>query len=218
MDVSHRFRGPGRALARASGRGFDDFLSERLFKPLGMNDTAFSVPREKLDQVATAYQRDPKTGALTAWAPPVGPVVAATRLPRGRWTGLRAGVDRRRLPHLLPDAVEPGPPRCDAPAVRREPPADDDGSDSSRAEGRLALLPGLLGHVRLGLRRKRHDAAGWHLPHGRSLWLGGRLRHHVLHRPGPGPDGHPPGPTDHVGPDDEAFAVAFSKAAYAALG
>jgi CubicO group peptidase (beta-lactamase class C family) len=40
-----------------SGQPLADFLSERLFKPLGMVDTAFEVPAGKLDRLAAMYGR-----------------------------------------------------------------------------------------------------------------------------------------------------------------
>jgi CubicO group peptidase (beta-lactamase class C family) len=43
----------GVLIARASGQTFETFLRERVFEPLGMKDTAFSVPAEKLDRFAT---------------------------------------------------------------------------------------------------------------------------------------------------------------------
>ena len=39
-----------------SGMPFEEFLQTRLFKPLGMVDTAFSVPLEKLDRFAALYE------------------------------------------------------------------------------------------------------------------------------------------------------------------
>ncbi|RKH51703.1 class A beta-lactamase-related serine hydrolase [Corallococcus sp. AB050B] len=60
----------GVLVARASGRPFDDFLRERLFAPLGMKDTAFVVPTEKLDRLTTAYGLDEATGRLEAWDTP----------------------------------------------------------------------------------------------------------------------------------------------------
>ena len=39
-----------------SGMPFEEFLQTRLFGPLGMVDTAFSVPLEKLDRFAALYQ------------------------------------------------------------------------------------------------------------------------------------------------------------------
>lgn len=38
-----------------SGRGFDVFLEDRIFQPLGMIDTAFFVPDDKKDRIATTY-------------------------------------------------------------------------------------------------------------------------------------------------------------------
>ncbi|HWY25059.1 MAG TPA: serine hydrolase domain-containing protein [Nevskia sp.] len=45
----------GVLIARASGQSFEDFLRQRIFEPLGMKDTAFSVPADKLERFATAY-------------------------------------------------------------------------------------------------------------------------------------------------------------------
>jgi CubicO group peptidase (beta-lactamase class C family) len=49
----------GVLIARASGKPFGTFLRERLLEPLGMNDTGFSVPPDKLDRFTGSY-----TGAL----------------------------------------------------------------------------------------------------------------------------------------------------------
>jgi CubicO group peptidase (beta-lactamase class C family) len=38
-----------------SGKALDQFLKERIFEPLGMHDTFFYVPQDKLDRLATAY-------------------------------------------------------------------------------------------------------------------------------------------------------------------
>ena len=45
-----------------SGMPFEDFLRTRLFESLGMVDTAFSVPVEKLDRFAAVYQLTAKDG------------------------------------------------------------------------------------------------------------------------------------------------------------
>ncbi|MBV8652557.1 MAG: serine hydrolase, partial [Alphaproteobacteria bacterium] len=42
-----------------------DFLQERIFAPLGMKDTAFQVPEDRLGRLATAYIADPAGGGLT---------------------------------------------------------------------------------------------------------------------------------------------------------
>lgn len=45
----------GAVVEVVSGMRFGDFLEERIFKPLGMKDTAFYVPEEKQDRLAKAY-------------------------------------------------------------------------------------------------------------------------------------------------------------------
>jgi CubicO group peptidase (beta-lactamase class C family) len=52
----------GRVVEAASGKRLSDFLEERLFKPLAMNDTAFFVPSDKLDRLAEALPVDASTG------------------------------------------------------------------------------------------------------------------------------------------------------------
>ena len=52
----------GRVVEAASGKRLADFLDERLFKPLGMNDTAFWVPKDKLGRLAEALPVDASTG------------------------------------------------------------------------------------------------------------------------------------------------------------
>ncbi len=54
----------GVLISRTSGQAFETFLRERLFEPLGMKDTGFSVPATKLDRLATSYWTSPETGAL----------------------------------------------------------------------------------------------------------------------------------------------------------
>jgi CubicO group peptidase (beta-lactamase class C family) len=62
----------GVLIARASGQPFETFLQERLFEPLGMKDTAFSVPAAKIDRFATAYWTHFATGALEHFDPAQG--------------------------------------------------------------------------------------------------------------------------------------------------
>jgi CubicO group peptidase (beta-lactamase class C family) len=54
----------GVLLARVTGQTLETFLRERIFAPLGMNDTAFSVPDAKLDRLASCYQTDTTTGEI----------------------------------------------------------------------------------------------------------------------------------------------------------
>ena len=60
----------GVLIARAAGQTLEDFLQQRLFAPLGMRDTGFSVPASKLDRLCTAYTRNSKTNELTIFDPP----------------------------------------------------------------------------------------------------------------------------------------------------
>jgi CubicO group peptidase (beta-lactamase class C family) len=54
----------GVLISRATGTSLEAFLRERIFAPLGMNDTSFSVPESKLDRLATCYWTDPETETL----------------------------------------------------------------------------------------------------------------------------------------------------------
>jgi CubicO group peptidase (beta-lactamase class C family) len=54
----------GVLIARASGQPFDVFLRERIFDPLGMHDTGFSVPAAKIHRLATSYWTNFHTGKL----------------------------------------------------------------------------------------------------------------------------------------------------------
>jgi CubicO group peptidase (beta-lactamase class C family) len=54
----------GVLIARAAGQSLETFLGERIFKPLGMKDTAFYVPSDKLDRLASKYEVNPQTNAL----------------------------------------------------------------------------------------------------------------------------------------------------------
>jgi len=60
----------GVLIARASGQSFADFLADRLFKPLGMKDTAFHVSAEKRSRFTAGYLTDAATGALQPYDTP----------------------------------------------------------------------------------------------------------------------------------------------------
>ena len=53
----------GVLIARVAGMSLGDFFQERIFAPLGIKDTGFSVSEDSIDRLATAYRRD-ETGAL----------------------------------------------------------------------------------------------------------------------------------------------------------
>jgi CubicO group peptidase (beta-lactamase class C family) len=57
----------GVLVARVSGKSFEGFLQERMFGPLGMKDTAFSVPASKLDRLPGVYQFNHRSKTLEAF-------------------------------------------------------------------------------------------------------------------------------------------------------
>jgi CubicO group peptidase (beta-lactamase class C family) len=74
----HSFAVLGILMARLTGRPLGEHLAEDLFDPLGMPDTAFWVPKEKLDRLPAAYRHgegglveiEPARGGFYAGPPP----------------------------------------------------------------------------------------------------------------------------------------------------
>ena len=60
----------GAVLEVVSGRALGELLRERIFAPLGMNDTAFAVPREHWQRIAQPLEADPDTGQPVALLDP----------------------------------------------------------------------------------------------------------------------------------------------------
>ncbi|HTS69844.1 MAG TPA: serine hydrolase domain-containing protein [Terriglobia bacterium] len=58
----------GYLVEKLSGKSLPDFMRERIFEPLGMKDTGFYVPQEKMDRLATLYRVNEKN----EWAPASG--------------------------------------------------------------------------------------------------------------------------------------------------
>lgn len=54
----------GVLIARVSGKSLGAFFRERIFAPLGMKDTDFSVPEAKIARLATFYMADQQSGQL----------------------------------------------------------------------------------------------------------------------------------------------------------
>jgi CubicO group peptidase (beta-lactamase class C family) len=55
----------GVLISRVSGMSLSAFMRERIFEPLGMKDTGFTVPEAKLDRVATCYKTDFSSGEIS---------------------------------------------------------------------------------------------------------------------------------------------------------
>jgi CubicO group peptidase (beta-lactamase class C family) len=54
----------GVLISRVAGTSLGEFLRARIFEPLGMNDTSFSVPPAKLDRLAGSYWTNFETGEV----------------------------------------------------------------------------------------------------------------------------------------------------------
>jgi CubicO group peptidase (beta-lactamase class C family) len=61
-----------------SGMPLDKFVEERIFKPLGMNDTYFFLPEDKVSRLATAYTYYPEKG--------LQPIGDGQIVPEGQYT------------------------------------------------------------------------------------------------------------------------------------
>jgi CubicO group peptidase (beta-lactamase class C family) len=82
----------GVLISRSTGQPLEAFLRERIFEPLGMADTAFSVPAEKVGRLATSYTVDPETGSLELFDEPGGQWSRPPAFPSGGG-GLVSTVD-----------------------------------------------------------------------------------------------------------------------------
>ncbi len=72
-------------VTRVAGVPVGELMEERIFDPLGMVDTGFSVPAESLDRLATCYERNTEGTALVVADPAAagvwaGPPVFASEL------------------------------------------------------------------------------------------------------------------------------------------
>ena len=82
----------GVLIARAAGKPLGEFMRERIFAPLGMRDTGFHVPKDKLDRLATSYLPDPAKGVFTVYDPVEGQWSRPPAFPSGSG-GLVSTID-----------------------------------------------------------------------------------------------------------------------------
>ncbi len=104
----------GYLIEKISGKPFEQFLKERIFDPLGMDDTDFFVPAEKAHRFAACYNADPgglmsfqaaeKKGGLELQDDPT----TSSFLERPSFISGGGGLmfDRGGLPDLLPRAAQ----------------------------------------------------------------------------------------------------------------
>ncbi|MGE3820671.1 MAG: serine hydrolase domain-containing protein, partial [Isosphaeraceae bacterium] len=100
----------GRVVEVASGKHFDQFLDERIFKPLKMTDTGFRVPPEKASRLAALYTPgdDGRVGKLDADPKTIGGVTVSPKRVLGDVAYLSGGAglvstthDYARFLHML---------------------------------------------------------------------------------------------------------------------
>jgi CubicO group peptidase (beta-lactamase class C family) len=90
----------GYLVEKLSGQPFPEFLRTRIFEPLGMVDTAFYVPADKLARVATIYAYDKTSGGL-APAPGERVVTTPPGLPSGGGGLYGTAADYFRFAQML---------------------------------------------------------------------------------------------------------------------
>ena len=90
----------GVLIARAAGQTLAEFLSSRVFEPLGMVDTGFFTI--DVDRLSSCYAADPHTGSRRVYDPPAGQWATPPAFPSG---GGWSGIDARRHACLRPDAA-----------------------------------------------------------------------------------------------------------------
>ena len=71
---------------KISGMSLDDFLRERIFEPLGMDDTHYNIPDSKVDRIAAVYRPTGPSNTIELFR-------AATPRPPTRYFGGQAGLN-----------------------------------------------------------------------------------------------------------------------------
>ena len=97
----------GVLIARASGVPFPVFVRERIFEPLGMNDTGFYVPAGDVDRLVTSYVTDPGTGSLRVFDAPDGQWSVAPAFPSGGAGLVSTADDFLAFAHMLMRGGDP---------------------------------------------------------------------------------------------------------------
>lgn len=82
----------GVLVARAAGMPLEDVLRDRIFGPLGMSDTGFSVPAADLGRLGSAFGTDPASGERSVYDAPDGQWSTPPAFPSGG-AGLVSTVD-----------------------------------------------------------------------------------------------------------------------------
>ncbi|MFI8389533.1 serine hydrolase domain-containing protein [Streptomyces sp. NPDC085540] len=83
----------GVLVARVTGRPLEAFLRERVLDPLGMGDTGFHVPADRIDRLPPLYGPDPQTGEFLVWDEAAGGRSSRPPAFQGAGGGLVSTVD-----------------------------------------------------------------------------------------------------------------------------
>jgi CubicO group peptidase (beta-lactamase class C family) len=89
----------GYLVQKLSGKPFPEFLQDRIFRPLGIKDTGFFVPADKLSRVATIYQWDQSKMSLLRASDPL--VTAMPGLPSGGGGLYSTAADYLRFAQMM---------------------------------------------------------------------------------------------------------------------
>ncbi|MFE9821251.1 serine hydrolase domain-containing protein [Streptomyces sp. NPDC005791] len=98
----------GVLVSRVAGKPLETFLRERVLGPLGMGDTGFHVPVDKIDRLPPLYGPDPQTGEFAVWDEAAGGRAGAPPAFQGAGGGLVSTADdyhayfRMLLNHGMP--------------------------------------------------------------------------------------------------------------------
>jgi CubicO group peptidase (beta-lactamase class C family) len=65
----------GYIIEKLSGQPFADFMADHIFRPLGMKDTGFVVPADKVSRFSATYIESPQSGTLVEVTPALSPRV-----------------------------------------------------------------------------------------------------------------------------------------------
>ncbi|HVY81814.1 MAG TPA: serine hydrolase domain-containing protein, partial [Steroidobacteraceae bacterium] len=106
----------GYLVEKLSGKPLPQFMRERIFTPLGMQDTAFNVPAEKLPRLATVYAGALKNGRLDP-VPHAPDVTKVPGLPSGGGGLYSTAGDYLRFAQMLANGGALGDVRILAPAT-----------------------------------------------------------------------------------------------------
>ena len=96
----------GRLIEVSSGQSFPDFLQQHLFGPLGMTDSGFYVPDDRIDRFAACYGTTPEAGMRLLDAPITSEYREPPAMPGGGGGMVASAHDYMRFALMLGNAGE----------------------------------------------------------------------------------------------------------------